>query len=172
MPNRIDGPGGTRHRNPGIARHRQNPNRPADGFLMLAVLFEPQRDHRLHPPAEARFRQPGGRFLHPPVGPIAERGDHVGDTQRKQQIDLVGRHPRVHQPHRQGLAGPAIERHMRQHGLNRGIALQTAFGMVHRAASWAALFSSSLNPNRLKSFIRMVYRMPSRWSYSCCTTRA
>jgi len=32
--------------------------------------------------------------------------------------------------------------------------------------------SASMKPNLLRSRMRIGYRMPSRWSHSCCTTRA
>jgi len=41
-----------------------------------------------------------------------------------------------------------------------------------RPANRPACWSSSMNPNLRRSAIRSGYRIPSRWSHSCCTTRA
>lgn len=56
-----------------------------------------------------------------------------------------------------------------------GSAPETALGTIPgaqsaRTAEPAA--STSAKPNREKSRMRIGYRMPSRWSHSCCTTRA
>ncbi len=84
------------------------------------------------------------------------------------------RHADISQPHAQRAPRPAVERHVRQHRGDRRITFRAALWRHHRPSCCAAAAraSSSVKPNSEKSCIRIGYRMPSRWSYSCCTTPA
>ena len=92
----------------------------------------------------------------------------------KQLLRILRRHADIGQSRAQRAARPAIERHMRQHRGDGGIAFGAALDRHQRPSCCAAAAraSSSVKPNSEKSCIRIGYRMPSRWSYSCCTTPA
>ena len=78
--------------------------------------------------ARRRQIQRGGALGHPPVGQIAERLHHRDRAAGEQQVHLIGRRADLRQAHRQRAAGPAVERHVRQHRLECRVALRSALG--------------------------------------------
>jgi hypothetical protein len=92
---------------------------------MRARLAQPQGDQCPHPPRQTQFPDPlrHGGLRHAAISHVAIRLDHVGRPQRKQPLRLGRIGSLIGQRAAQGARGPALGRHARQHGLDRGVPL-------------------------------------------------
>ena len=103
----------------------------AHRLLVRAVLRQPQRDHRAHPLGAARIAarsERGGCRLHPPVGQSQNASIMSAAPPGNSSSASSAGAPMSARPHAQRAAGPAVERHVRQHRLDRRVALGAAFG--------------------------------------------
>ena len=164
MPDRIDRPGGAGGGKARVAGQREDGDAAPDCVLVLGVAPQPPGDDGADPAGQSGFGDRGCVFLHPPVGQVAERFDHLGAAAGEQHLGVVGGLADIREAVAQAAQGPAVEGHMRQHRVDGCIAFGTAFGYRHHRwasrACWAAAssarVSSSLNPNNRKSVTRMV----------------
>ena len=125
-----------------------------------------RQGHALHP-GDRRRRPPrlaGADRLH--AGP--------GERQRRQRPDQhAGRARRGRVPARRRAAARRTRAAAARDGAVRPAAHLSAGGFGRQSSdSSTPGNSTSVNPKRERSRIRIGYRMPARWSHSCWTTRA
>ena len=113
MPDRIDRARGAGRGSAGVPR--QAPAPPPRGAPPPCTAGSAPAAARSPPaPAPAACASGSGRrrLLHAPVGPVAERLDHVGRAAGEQQLGLLRRHADRREAGAQRALGPAVERHV------------------------------------------------------------